>query len=341
MNKELYPRFKNQDELLWYLIEEKIDHFIEKYVDDSIPDNIIRDQITKEFNLIVKTGTAGLYYLVTKAFDEEFIDYSEVIAYGTSGGAVIPNLLWLTGVGVEKRIRGIFAESPKYYPELFYGFNNALLDPNPTNLRMTYGSYCGVMRWIADILGSSENYSKVDSLHLIRKGAKDMGIYLSCSDELMVRDLEIAANFKNRFIPPYDPDTMDVFYYRYYNQDLNDEEECTSIYKIPYISEEAKHKISEACPLSLDDISRAISMTLVNKDYAEAGIYYREQVLENCIKEGREDDFLRLTEECIREQIFPRVHIDSIVEACWRIAYYQVHFTDKCKSVISNQNTRG
>ena len=335
---EKYPRFKNQNELLWNLIEERTTDFLKRYGDDSISDNIILDQITKEFKYIIKTDTAGLFYIITKAFDEELVDRSEIIAFGTSGGAVIPNLLGLTGVGAEKRMRGIFAKSPKYYPELFYGFNNALLDPNPSNIRMTFDSYCGVMERIAELLGSSENYSKIDPLILIKNRATDMGIYLSYVDDLMVSDFESVTAFKNRCIPSYDADTMDVFYYRYYNQDPDDEEESTSNYKIPYITDEAKYKISEVCPLSLDDISKAISMTLVKKDYIDAGIYFREQVLENCIRDGREDDFMKLKKECIREQIFPRVHIDSIVEACWRIAYYQVHFTDECMKVIDGRN---
>ncbi len=336
MNYINYPRFKNQNELLWTLIEEKTTEFIRRCGDDSIPDNSILDQIKKEFKYIVKTDTAGLFYLLTKAFDDELVDRSEIIAYGTSGGAVIPNLLGLTGVGVEKRIRGIFAKTPKYYPELFYGLNNALLDPNPSNIRMTFESYCGVMERIADLLGFSENYTKTDPLTLIKNRATDMGIYLSYVEDLMVTDLQSVTMYKNSCIPTYDAKTMDLFYYGFYNQDQTKEENA-SIYKIPYITDGAKAKIIEICPLSLDDISKAISMTIISEDYADSGIYYREQVLENCIKDGREKDFLKLRKECLKKQIFPRVHIDSIVEACWRIAYYEVHFADDYKKVINTK----
>lgn len=333
-NNVEYPRFKNQNELLWTLIEEKTTDFIKRYGDDSIPDNRILDQIKKEFKYIVKTDTAGLFYLLTKAFDDELVDRSEIIAYGTSGGAVIPNLLGLTGVGVEKRIRGIFAKTPKYYPELFYGLNNALLDPNPSNIRMTFESYCGVMERIADLLGFSENYTKTNPLTLIKNRATDMGMYLSYVDDLMVTDLESVTMYKNRCIPSNDVKTMDLFYRGYYNQESNDVDD-SSIYKIPFITEDAKTKIIEICPLSLDDISKAISMTIITEDYANSGIYYREQVLENCIRDGKEDEFLKLRIECIKKQIFPRVHIDSIVEACWRIAYYEVHFPEEYRKIIS------
>lgn len=334
---EKYPRFKNQNELLWNLIEERTTDFLKRYGDDSIPDNIILDQITKEFKYIIKTDTAGLFYIITKAFDEEQVDRSEIIAYGTSGGAVIPNLLGLTGVGAEKRMRVIFAKSPKYYPELFYGFNNALLDPNPSNIRMTLDSYCRVMERIAELLVSSENYSRIDPIILIKNRAIDMGIYLSYVDDIMVSDLESVSTFKNRCIPAEDTETMNVFCSGNYN--LNSDDTDISVrYRIPYISEEAKAMICEICPLTQDDISKAISITIESEKYSDCGIYYREQVLANCIQKGMSDDFIKLQKECIREQIFPRVHIDSIVEACWRIAYYQVHFQDAyIKYIVSKK----
>lgn len=327
-----FPRFNGQEELLFSMIEEKTPSFIRDYCDESIPESVIIEQIKKEYQCIVNSGTAGIYYLLTEVFDEEAVDRSEIIAYGTSGGAVIPNLLGLTGVGVEKRIRGIFSSQPKYYPELYYGLGDATLDANPSNIRISCKRFYEVILKIGHLLKESENYRDINPITMFEHEVlSGMGIYLSNYYEIMVSDLETILGYKNRCIPSYDSETMDLFYYGSYNNFDTYDDDFTFKVQIPFINEKMKHMICNIHPKSLDEISKAVSMSLMTEDFYLGNIYFREEILSKAIDNGNSDLFNELRKECIRKQIFPRVHIDSIVETCWRMAYYQVHFIRRKK----------
>ena len=328
----VYPKFSNECSLLYELILEKMTMFLDKYVPVNIARTRVIDQINKEFKYIVDSGIAGLYYLITKTFDDAYVDRTEIITYGSSSGAVIPNLLELTGVGVGKRIRGIFAEQPIYFPELFYGLKPGQLEPNPCNIRISEKAYHRVIRSIYELLKESENYSDISLRDLYdRNILTGMGLYISANDELMLSDLESLIGYRHSCIPTYDKETMDIFYYGAYNSFDTYDDDFSFKVQIPIIDWRLSRKISEAGPLSLEDISKAISAVVMKNDYYLGNAYFREEYLYDCIKNSDIEMFEELRDLCIEEQIFPRVHIDSLVEICWQMAYYQVHFIRRKK----------
>ena len=124
---------------------------------------------------------------------------------------------------------------------------------------------------------------------------------------------------------------MEIFYYGAYNSFDNNDSDFSFNVKLPLIDCRMKRKIYEVEPVSLEDISKAISSTVMKNDIFLDDKYFKEDYLYECIKNPDIERFESLSFHCVKEQIFPRVHIDSLVEICWQMAYYQVHFIRRKK----------
>ena len=107
-----YPVFANQNEKLWELIQNSLPESGTIYEKYGISFYSFLEQVEKEYDYITNSYTAGLYYLLGKAFKDADIKDTEVLMDGCAAGAIIPNVLGFVGVGVEDRIGKIIGENP-------------------------------------------------------------------------------------------------------------------------------------------------------------------------------------------------------------------------------------
>lgn len=68
MYQIIYPQFDNLDQLLWDLIESKLPEFVEKCKQINISEHKLREQVDKEYKMLVSKDIVGLYYLLVKSF---------------------------------------------------------------------------------------------------------------------------------------------------------------------------------------------------------------------------------------------------------------------------------
>lgn len=378
-----YPQFADQDILLWNQIEEKIPEYVEKCKQIGISEKRLRDQIDKEFKMLASSEVVGLYYLLVKAFDAAYVDRGEFVAFGDSNGAVIPNILGLTGVEELRRLKGILSDNPIYYPELFYGLKDEPCDANPSSIRMMHEVFYDVLFEMNSIIKTSQNYNNLEGLALYNyELRKKMGIYLSELDGMIIGDYERRTSFKNKCIPDVDEMTMKVFSSGEYNGDYNilynllRDKEFTQSYAsvpeekvfsesfvayagrspmgfmfnkewytpyyfidVPFIDDDRRKLIKSIKPTSLNDLSYAAAKSSIIELEDEKKVY-REQYLEESIKNNDPVEYKRIRKDCLTNQVFSRVHTDTLMINNWRIVYYQVHYDEIMSKKIFEEGVR-
>lgn len=335
-----YPVFKDQEKMLRLLVDKKANDYLEICDSLGIDKDIFLNQIEKEYQLIVDSDLSGLYYLLGVAF--ESVKPINIISYGSSGGAVIPIILNLTGVGINRKLKNIFGTPQKYYPELFYGLNETRLSCNPSNIRLSSDSYSLVLNNIRNILSESENWAdKIDKCDLSDVFVqRSMGLMLSRMNFFESYDeYEQTSELSVEKIPLDDPETMKVFC----DGSINNSGDSV---RIKMVDEGLKRVIMKVQPSTVEDISYAIGLCIVNniipeckptdKDIDAINIepatspermeLFREYLLRDSIINNDSDEFAKVRKECIRQQKFPKVHVDGIAFKYYAMAYYQVHY---------------
>lgn len=335
-----YPIFKDQDKKLKSLIYSKMPKYLELCEPYEIDKSRFMDQVEKEYKMITESGLSGLYYCLGIAFEP--VKSIDIIAYGASGGAVIPNILNLTGAGVKRRLEGIFLAPQRYYPELFYGLNDARLVPNPSCIRLSNDSYLKIIRRICDVLDESENWKDKTNWRELRDifVQRSMGLMFSSMNTYEeFEKSEQQSAFPVEMIPLDDPDTLKVFC----DGSINEPGDTV---RIRMVDEGLKKVLMRVQPSTVEDISYAIGLCIVNNIIPECSPtedtinsieiepsdspkrmeVFRERYLKESIVSNDPDEFNRLRKECIKLQRFPRVHVDSIAMKYYQLAYYQVHY---------------
>ena len=343
-----YPFFINTDVLLWDLIEERLWEIEKMCEANGISKNKLEEQVHLEYSYIVGGYTSPLYYLLGRAVDDAGIRRSEIETFGSSSGAVIPNILGLTGVGVVDRLKKILGEKREYYPELFYGMKGSNKYSNPTNIRFGKSAYVRVIEAMKNVLQKAYNIApnlRVDDF----KTQRAMGLYISELEPHRTLSLyEEKTGVRAEDIPMDDELTMELFR-------CNELEIDGVVVKNPIRNDGANELISKIQPKNIEDIAFAMGLYYctrygfpdkersymdwrmsedlgISRETGERIRVFREQMCPELLEKKSIADFERQMKLFVLWQVFPKVHIDSMIQVFYRAAYYRVHFPE-CRNI--------
>ena len=338
-----YPVFANQNEMLWELIQNSLPESGTIYEKYGISFYSFLEQVEKEYDYITNSYTAGLYYLLGKAFKDADIKNTEVLMDGCAAGAIIPNILGFAGAGVEDRIGKIIGENPIYYPEMFYGVNGSKKDANPSSISLNKNAYQRLIKSIVELAKESVNIFEEDLTDF--QVQRKHGLYL---DELFDH-MDLSEKYSDspfddiEEVPMDDELTLELF-----RKGTIETEDGTIT--VPIQEAALVNMIQRFNPQTIEDMSYAMGLYFytnsilpeVRTDWEREldnnlGVdsrtgqrvrVFREDYLKEFIDIGDEDLFEEKRKWCIKHQLFPRVHIDGRVQLYYRLAYYLVHHNE-------------
>lgn len=327
------PIFKEQEEL-WNYILHSIDMIADTMENNyEITKEELIHMVENEYKIIEHQNLIGLYYLIKKSFDKiKPIAPTETVTYGAGNSSLICNLLGLSGgAGATTRIAKIM--QGVYLPEIYYGPADTRLDFNPTNIRMSNILYKRFIEQFIHNLSSyaenSDDYAKYDFTDF--ETLRNLELYFTpydLLDELCY--LEIRCPLSSHVLLEDNEHILDIICQR---NTINKE------YSFKILPEEYHEVISLVKPNTKEELSYAVAIaTIVSKPdhlitHIDTNLYNHQGrnrfdnslmrvFAEDYLNDKKGERFIKQRTLCQQNQIFPKCHIDRMIDLEWLFCSY-------------------
>lgn len=344
MENTLIPEFYGQRELLRQMIDRKIDNMKFDLRDAGIDETRVQMEAIRELDIIAECKLCGYYFWLAQVIERIKVSNPfDIVTLGTGNGTVLANLFGFTGkAGMLDRLKKA-AYHDGYYSQIYYGPIDARLDFTPFNLRLSSEAYGKLVKALSEVIMLADNHMDFEGIDLSDfETQRNLKLYISESTELdELTELYHHSSYDvDRLLKSNDKCVLDLICKR------SDPEYSLHFCKnikdgvINYLKPQNRDDFSYAAGLNIilegfayivdkeefarDVIENRMSYSFQEESWMEEGKVFCEDYLKDYIDGCSGEKFMAIRRECLKNQVFPKAHIDKFVELEWLYACFKL-----------------